>query len=579
LKAMRVYAAKQPGKDEESYHVTQMFIYEGFDNVEIRGNAVVARTLLTGICKRLISRDVSSNKEIAKAVFEILSNPPSGEQVSDPTKLKHFKQLRIEDDIEQLGKLATNRPGQFSELISGSPKFKSDPEISQTTETTKARSGSSTSPKPLKQTAESLPQSKQSSIGKRNAEKADDVQAPALYRGKRLKEWLKILEIDQDPQTQGEAIRACTKLYQSSDLNDEIVALLKEYLKRHASNKNSIKGEGNFAAYFGFAESLEKLPPKMVVEFFKFQLRQGNEAAIGWTYLGLLKPRDPRKFSIFTTLKPYSPELGKELKSSALELLRLIANRDNIDPYDYLLQFIVKNLLKDPTSDDATKTIRSVMVKFGPKALLKVANQVPDHILEQELFTPVKVRLFAAETTATERDELIEGLKKVEIKADGKASFILEILADVVANQLYDPNRIEFKKLQTMNVFVEKEPSENGKDYKQFKYWVPDGFKKIEINGNAVVARKLLSGICERLLIESKKSSAEITGRVLQIISKASKNKQSADPTKLDHFNRLRIKYDLEQLKNLFKKQPGEFSDFVSGKKSFESDEAISKEH
>ena len=136
--------------------------------------------------------------------------------------------------------------------------------------------------------------------------------------------------------------------------NDEVVALLKSFVKQHAADNNPFKG-GAKAALVGFGESLEKLPPKTVVEFFKFQLEQGNIFEIGWAYMGLLSPRDPSKFSIFTELKPYSPALEKELKANAIDLLRLMANRDKVDSLDYLLQFIIERLLEDPTSDDADR--------------------------------------------------------------------------------------------------------------------------------------------------------------------------------------------------------------------------------
>ena len=217
--------------------------------------------------------------------------------------------------------------------------------------------------------------------------------------------------------------------------------------------------------------------------------------------------------------------------------------------------------------------IRSVMFKFEPKVLLKVADAVPKPVLKRvlspELFASVKARLFVAETTAAERDELVERLIKIEKEAKGQASFILEILADVAANQFYARDRIEFSKLQKMNVDVKKDPSENGEDYEQFNSWGRDGFKRSEIKGSAVVGRKLLSTVCERLLDRDIKSPAEIASKVLEIISKRSSNKQAADPTKLEHFDRLHIKQDLEQLKNLSKKQPGEFSSFIYGKRKF----------
>ena len=134
------------------------------------------------------------------------------------------------------------------------------------------------------------------------------------------------------------------------------------------------------------------------MEFLKSQLKQGDEIAVGWAYMGLLTPRDPRNFSIFTKFKPYSLELKKELETNAVELLRLIAKRNKADSFDYLLGFIVDNLLEDPTSDDTIVAIRQVLVKFGPKELLTAANKVPKRVLNKEVFSSVKSRLFAVET-------------------------------------------------------------------------------------------------------------------------------------------------------------------------------------
>ena len=419
LKEMTVYAATQPGKDEKSYQVTQMFIYEGFANVEISGNAVVARNLLSGICKRLISRDVSSNKEIAKAVFEILSNPPSSEQVSDPTKLKHFKQLRIEDDIEQLGKLATNRPGQFSEFISGSPKFKGDPEILQTAETTKALSGSSTSFKPLKQTAKPLPQSKQSSIEEQNAGGTDDGQTPALYRGKPLTAWKKTLEVDRDPRTQAEALKACANLCLSSGQHDEFKALLQSYIQR---NENLYQGEESTVCFLGFEDSLKKLPSQEIAAFFKRQLQQGTATSIDWAFRGMTLRRDPSSM-------PFSPKLEQELKADSVEILRLIDARDKSESVSYLLDFVLVYLVKDqPVSDEAVNLIKSIMARSTAYQIIKIASYVPKRALTPQLFAPLKARLLAADTTDAKRLRLIEALTEVADRRGDDASFFLKML-------------------------------------------------------------------------------------------------------------------------------------------------------
>ena len=686
LKEMKVYAAKQPSKDEKSYQVTQMFIYDGFANVEISGNAVVARNLLSGICKRLISRDVSSNKEVAKAVFEILSNPPSSGQVSDPTKLKHFKQLRIEDDIEQLGKLATNQPGQFSELISGSPKFKGDLEIPQNTETTKALSGSSTALKALKQTAKPLPQSKQSSIGEQNADKADAGQAPALYRGKPLTAWKKTLEVDRDPQTQSEALKACANLCLSSGQHDEFKALLQSYIQR---NKSLYRGEESTVCFSGFEDSLKKLPPQEIAAFFKRQLKQGTATSINWTFRGMTLRRDPSSV-------PFSKKLGQELEADSVEILRLIDARDKSESVSYLLDFVLVYLVKDqPVSDEAVDLITSIMARSTADQIIRTASYVPKRAFTPQLFAPVKARLLAADTTASERlwlidrlitvakskgddasfllkmlrsdaiemlrltaksknqtltskklllyfiknllndplstdeinavrsvmgklepayfwqainggsnlrsedyvpnsvlneklfapfhaqlfatdtkpkdrNELINRFIKVEERADGQAAFILKTLAEVIADQMYAANKVSFDGLQKMTVQVRKKPAVPPEEYRYYRTMTRyNHYKSLELTGNAVVVRELLTQICEQLQSEETLDRKEVAKSVLEIISDRSSEDDAADPAKLENFKRLRIEHDLEELKKFSENQSGEFSEFVRGKQKF----------
>ena len=390
-----------------------------------------------------------------------------------------------------------------------------------------------------------------------------------VYRGKKLSEWLKVLENDQDPKTQAEAIKACATLYESIGQIDIIEALLKSYVKRHASDRDFLQNPDEVAGFLGFKEALKKLPPKSVVDFFKYQLKQGDEITIAWAYLGILKTKDPRQLSIFTKLQVYSPELDKELKSNAINLLHLIAARDNVDPYDYLLIFVVENLLKDQVTDDAIAAIRELIVKFEPKVLLKVANRVPVSVLDEQLFASVRTRLFAADTKAAERDELIKGLIKIEKRAKGKASFILETLAEVIANQMYAHERIEFDELQKMKVNAAKNPNEKGEFSRASIWFIPKGFKVLEIKGSAVVARTLLDGICERLLAKDTTAPAEIAKKISLILSEASSNKNAIDPSKLEHFNQLKINLDLEELKKLSNEKSGEFSDFIDGKRKF----------
>ena len=513
----------------------------------INSNAVVVREVLTKICFQLNSKGTASPVKVANRILDILSKPSTGKQIVDPTNFEYFDELDINHDLEAIKKFANKQSGKFSPFcVHHTRSFSFKRKVEPATES---------------KTADASPSGSNSDKGQSKA--------ASVFEGKPLSEWLKVLENDQDPKTQAKAIKACATLYESIGQNDLTVALLKSYVKRNASDRNFLQDPDEVAGFLGFKEALKKLPPKSVVDFFKYQLKQGDEITIAWAYLGILKTKDPRQIGIFTKLQVYSPELDKELKSNAIDLLHLIAARDKVDPYDYLLVFTVDNLLKDQVSDDAITAIRELMVKFEPKVLLKVANRVPDRVLNEQLFAPVKARLFAADTKAAERDELIKGLIKIEKRAKGKASFILATLAEVIANQMYAPKRIEFDELQKMKVYAAKNPNKDGEPYRATGSFGPDGFKRLDIQGNAVVARTLLDGICERLLDKDIASPAEIAKKVLTIMSKASSSEKATDPGKLKHFNQLKINFDLEELKKLSNEKSGKFSDFIDGKQEF----------
>ena len=142
-------------------------------------------------------------------------------------------------------------------------------------------------------------------------------------------------------------------------------------------------------------------------------------------------------------------------------------------------------------------------------------------------------------------------------------------MAEVIANQLSSPNKIEFKKLQHLNVYVEKESSEKPVEYRATGFFIPKGFESRKISGSAIVARRLLSTICERLLDKDITKPAARAKKFLDILSKQPTIETAADPNKLKHFSQLKIDNDLEKLKKLSDNQPGAFSDFISGKQKF----------
>ena len=189
-----------------------------------------------------------------------MSKPPGSEKEASPINLKYFQELQIDHDLAALKELSKNQAGEFSEFIEADKrKFQSVSEVTSVTKTEKA----------IASTASSSDNDGQND---QKANSGTDTGALSLYRGKRLSEWLKVLDNDQDPRTQGDAVKACATLYESSGQNDEIVALLKSYVKRNATSKNFLKDEDMLAGFLGFAESLEKLPTQVGRGVFKIPI-------------------------------------------------------------------------------------------------------------------------------------------------------------------------------------------------------------------------------------------------------------------------------------------------------------------
>ena len=195
---------------------------------------------------------------------------------------------------------------------------------------------------------------------------------------------------------------------------------------------------------------------------------------------------------------------------------------------------------------------------------------VPNSVLNEKLFAPFHAQLFAADTKPKDRNELINRFIKVEERADGQAAFILKTLAEVVANQMYAANKVSFDGLQKMTVQVRKKPADPPEEYRYYgtmtRYY---HYKSLELTGNAVVVRELLTQICEQLQSEKTLDRKEVAKSVLKIISDRSSKDDAADPAKLEHFKRLRIEHDLQELKKFSENQSGEFSEFVRGEQKF----------
>ena len=193
--------------------------------------------------------------------------------------------------------------------------------------------------------------------------------------------------------------------------------------------------------------------------------------------------------------RPLSSKLTEELKSDSAEILRLIATREKSDYDQYLLQLFLERLLDDPIPNEELDSLKSILAKLSSQDLFQIAatRKIPDPLFTPDLFASVKTRLFASETSPAERDELMWGLIYTRRRGGDRGQILLNLFLEVIANQLYSPNRIKFDKLQEMNVQTSREK------YIQNK----EGW---EISGGAVVVRRLLSEICEQLMKEKSES-------------------------------------------------------------------------
>ena len=375
--------------------------------------------------------------------------------------------------------------------------------------------------------------------------------AKLRYNGKQLSEWLNILEIDRNPQSQAEALKACAALYASSGHADDLMAVLQSYLQRNTANQQLYQGEDQAACFSGFSESLKVLPPQKIVEFFKLQLKRGNASTISWSYRGMLNTRQNSSGRSYTL--PFSNALRNQLQANPAELLLSLAARDDCNSLSYLLDFFAKRAIKYPVSNETRDAILAVLAKFDSENLFRSADSIPKRLLTPELFAPVKSQLFAADTPATERDELIEGLIRVQQDADDP--FLLGIFAEVIANQMYDPDRIEFKRFDEMTVALR-----TNAEFEYSSTYAHSGGPVRKLSGSKVVVRKLLSVICERTVKRSTVQPEKVAKKVLVILSKPSSSYQIAEG---ELFQPLQIYHDLEALKKLSRKLSGKFGDFI----------------
>ena len=515
-----------------------------YEQKRIEGAAVVARWLLSTICQRLLDKETKASTDVAKRVVKILAKLPLSEREAKTKNLKYYHELRIDEDINALIKLSRKQPAEFSEFIFGKRKFEVDLDVA---------------PKiaPKKLTALGS-----KSDDNQKADSTTDDQLAVLYRGKKVAEWLRVLESDLDPKTQADALRACAALYLSNGQYDKLIALLQSYIQRNA---NLFRGEEMANCFSGFEDSLRKLPAKKIAEFFKLQLKQGTATSIDWVYRGVTYTRLPLKASNQLRVKnlsqpsqaawteksyrrryigmPVSSELREQLESDTVDLLHLIAARDNDDSTQYLSNFVARRLLKDPVSDESISSFKTILTKLDRSELSEALDILPNHALTAELFSQLfdpgiernyqylviynllskesvseetiawikkiipkldayglqtlltempsryripevfvaaKDQLFATSTSDYDRSGLIISLVRLKETTDEQASLILEIFADVIVNQLNARDSFEIKG-----------------DFDSFWRMNDSGE---ETSKHAVVARRLLSIICEQII-------------------------------------------------------------------------------
>ena len=464
-----------------------------------------------------------------------------------------------------------------------------------------------------------------------------------LFKGKQLNEWLYVLDVDQDPQTQAEALKACTALYLSDGQADLLMALLQSYIQRSAELH---QGNIDNPSFSGFFDSFNKLPPQRAAAFFERQLKHGTEKSIKWTYRAIVLTRSaPRRRDSrdrqtssddvqFYARNQISEQLRDELKSNAVESLRSIAAREKGESVGYLLNFFVQQVLEEPSSGETSNLIKEILVKLDVNDLLRSARIVPKAMLTPELFDGVQAQLFAAETSKDKRNVLIWDLIYVEKSADGQATFILDILAAVISNQMYGRDRLEISELNTyegleeenisvvrslLSVVCEqivnpKTLSSKGVTHAssksrsasraRSKQYVDQYFLNRDVDKNGILEGDELPKVHsaskydvnrdgrieadEMLAViagpsdptpinltssQSRSKAAEVARRILDIIAKPSPSEQADDPIELGQYQKLWIVHDLETLKKLSKKKPGKFSDFVDqAKRKFQGD-------
>ena len=387
---------------------------------------------------------------------------------------------------------------------------------------------------------------------------------------------MRVLQNDQDPTTQAQALNACATLYSSAGRYQELSSLLNDYLKRHAKGEEFGTSD-DYTLYMGFSQGVEKLPAEQVVDFLALQMREGSHVDLLWAYASLLSPRDFREVGMFTKVKVYSPQVHVELKKRAEELLVLCAERPNPGNAEkcILVLFIKDCEVFEAASSKTNEAIKQLLVRLPASTICDFLDLLPNDVVEQGQFDSIKKELFSKETSPVERDGILRGLFKLsESKLREKHIFVQKLVAEVIANQL-GPEPIKFDRYRRMKVYANSLDVEQATEFKERRMFGDKGFHRVEISSPAVVARQLLDEISRQLKGAVKDTDQELyeknglaSAKTLhEILSKRSSVAlEKLEGVTLKHYQFLQIEHDIDAIGKMGRGEGGKLSDFVLGR-------------
>ena len=386
-----------------------------------------------------------------------------------------------------------------------------------------------------------------------------------VYRGRDFAAWMRVLQNDQDPATQAEALNACATLYASAGLYDELSSLLSDYVKRHA--KVELRGRGTtsqFGLYRGFNDAFAKLPVEKMVNFLASELKDSTEQAhLLWAYRTVSSVGDPK--------------IAEELNTRGTELLLLCAKRPKIDAVEYSLfkDFVKESQTATPEMKEA---LSQVLLRLSAPQIFSGMSYLPEEWIGQELFDQIKKELFSKDTSPVERDEILKELLVLSgNKLREKHIFVKKLIAEVIANQL-GPEPIKFDRYRRMKVYANSLDVEQATEFKRRGMFRPKGVHRVEISSPAVVARQLLDEISRQLRRAVKDVDQELyqengleSAKILhEILSKQSSVAlEKLKGSTLKHYQLLQIEHDIDAIGKMGRGEGGKLSEHVYGATTF----------